>query len=69
MFSKIPIEIKPTDTSAKITYANAFDSEFCLLLRERRSTSLSLMQDASLEVESNVIASQKIKGKVDRKKQ
>ena len=34
MFSKIPAEIKPTDTSAKITYANAFDSEFCLLLRE-----------------------------------
>ena len=36
MFSKIPTEIKPTDTSAKITYANAFDLELCLLLRERR---------------------------------
>ena len=69
MFSKIPAEIKPTDTSAKITYANAFDYEFFLLLRERRSTSLSLMQDASLEVESNIVASQKIKEKVDRRKQ
>ena len=68
MFSKIPTKIKPTDTSAKITYYNAFDSEFCLLLREKRSTSLSLMQDASLEVESNIIASQKVKGKIDRKK-
>ena len=57
MFNKIPTEIKPTDTSSKITYANAFDSDFCLLLRERRSASLSLMQDATLEVESNIIAS------------
>ena len=69
MFSKIPAEIKPTDTSAKITYANAFDYELCLLLRERRSASLSLMQDVALEVESNIVASQKVKGKIDRKKQ
>ena len=64
MYNKIPTEIKPTDTSARITYANAFDSDFCLLLRERRSASLSLMQDASLEVESNIVASQKVKGKI-----
>ena len=69
MFNKIPAKIKPTDTSAKITYANAFDSELCLLLRETRSASLSLMQDAALEVESNIIASQKVKGKMERKKQ
>ena len=43
MFSKIPTEIKTTDTSPRITYANAFDSDFCLLLRERISSSLSLM--------------------------
>ena len=65
MYIKIPTEIKPTDTSARITYANAFDSDFCLLLRG----SLSLMQDAALEVESNILASQKVKGKIDRKKQ
>ena len=69
MFIKIPAEINPTDTSTKITYANAFDSKLCLLLRERRSASLSLMQDAALEVESNIIASQKVKGNIDRKKQ
>ena len=50
MFSKIPAEIKPTNTSARITYANAFDSNFYLLLRERRYASLSLMHDATLEV-------------------
>ena len=68
MYNKIPTEIKPTDTLARITYANAFDSDFYLLLRERRSASLSLMQDAALEVESNILASQKVKGKIDRKK-
>ena len=68
MYNKIPTEIKPTDTSVRITYANAFESDFFLLLRERRSASLSLMQDATLEVESNIVASQKVKGKIDRKK-
>ena len=69
MYNKIPTEIKSTDTSARITYANAFDSDFYLLLIERRSASLSLMQDVSLEVESNILASQKVKGNIDRKKQ
>ena len=54
MYNKIPTKIDPTDTSARITYENAFDSDFYLLLRERRSASLSLMQDASLEVESKL---------------
>ncbi|MCB7039484.1 hypothetical protein, partial [Eggerthella sinensis] len=27
MYSKIPAEVKPTPTSAKLTYANAFDSD------------------------------------------
>jgi len=35
MYKNIPVEVKPTTTSAKLTYANAFDSDFCLLLRER----------------------------------
>ena len=36
MYNKIPIEIKPSESSAKITYASTFDLDFCLLLRERR---------------------------------
>ena len=68
MYSKIPIEIKPSDTSAKITYANSFDSEFCFLLRERRSATLSLMQDATLEVESNILFAHKLKGNTERRK-
>lgn len=35
MYNKMPAEVKPTTTSAKLTYASAFDSDFYLLLRER----------------------------------
>ncbi len=35
MYNKIPAEVKPTTTSARLIYASAFDSNFCLLLRER----------------------------------
>jgi hypothetical protein len=66
MYNKIPAEIKPTETSARITYANAFDPDFCLLLRERRVASLAHMQDAALEVESNILAVNKLRGKADR---
>ena len=68
MYNNIPIEIQPTESSAKITYASAFDLDFCLILRERRATSLAHMQDASLEVESNVLAVDKLRNKDDRDK-
>jgi hypothetical protein len=64
MYNKIPAEINPTEASAKITYASAFDPDFCLLLRERRATSLANMQDAALEVESNVLAVDRLRSKV-----
>jgi hypothetical protein len=66
MYKKIPAKVKPTETSAKMTYASAFNPDFCLLLRERRATSLSYMQDATLEVESNILAADKLRGKSDR---
>jgi hypothetical protein len=55
MYTNIPTKIKPAKTSAKITNPSSFDPDFCLLLRERRATSLDHMQDASLEVESNIL--------------
>jgi ribonuclease HI len=66
MYKNIPTEVKPTETSAKMTYASAFDPDFCLLLRERRATSLAHMQDAAIEVESNILAVDKIRSKADR---
>ena len=69
MYSKIPTKVKPTTTSAKLTYASAFDSDICLLLRERWCATLANMQDAALEVESNIMAVGKLKGNVDRRRQ
>jgi hypothetical protein len=66
MYNKIPIEINPTKASAKITYSITFESEFFLLLRERRATSLAHIEDATLEVESNILATNKLRSKSDR---
>jgi hypothetical protein len=66
MYNNIPTKINSIETSSKVTYANAFDPEFFLMLRERRATSLAHMQDASLEVESNILATRKIRSKYDR---
>jgi hypothetical protein len=66
MYNKIPTEIKPSEASAKITYASAFDPDFCLLLRERRATTLVHMQDAVVEVESNILAVDRLRNKADR---
>jgi hypothetical protein len=66
MYSKIPVQIKPTEASAKITYASSFDLDFCLLLREIRATSLAHMQDLALEVESNVLAIDRLRNKDEK---
>jgi len=68
MYSKIPAEVKPTPTTAKLTYANSFDLDFCLLLRKRRCATLGDMQEAALEVESNIMAAEKLKSQVDRRR-
>jgi hypothetical protein len=65
MYNKIPAEIKPTEASAKISYASAFNPDFCLLLRERRATSLAQMKYAAIEVEYNVLAVDRLRNKVD----
>jgi hypothetical protein len=65
MYNNIPTEIKPSEASAKISYASEFDLDFCLLLRERRATSLAQMQDAAIEVESNVLAADRLRNKTD----
>jgi hypothetical protein len=66
MYNKIPTEINPSEASAKITYASTFDPNFCLLLRERRATTLAHMQDAAVEVESNILVVDRLKNTVDR---
>jgi hypothetical protein len=68
MYNKILVEIKPTETSAKITYSSPFDPDFFLLLREIRATSLAHMKDATLEVDSNILAVDKIRSKTNRER-
>jgi hypothetical protein len=65
MYNKIPAEIKPSEAFAQISYAGAFDPDFCLMLRERRATSLAQMQDASIEVESNILAADRLRNQAD----
>ena len=53
-FNAIPVDVKPPPGVAKLHYADAFSSEFTLLLRERRSVSLEDMMDDATEVEVNL---------------
>jgi hypothetical protein len=38
MYSKIPAEIKPSDASAKITYANSFDFRILFVVERKKVT-------------------------------
>ena len=68
VYKSIPVDIKPLIGAAKLHYANAFDSYFALLLRERKSKSLPVMFQDSWEVEANMMASGKIKKKVETRR-
>jgi hypothetical protein len=48
-----------------VTFTGAFDHDFALLLRERILVDLTKMQDDALEIESNMMASGKMKTKFD----
>jgi hypothetical protein len=65
LYSNIPTEVKPSHLVAKVTFAGAFNSDFTLLLRERRDTTLARIQGNAIEIESNMMASRKIKTKAE----
>jgi hypothetical protein len=65
LYHKILAEVKPSQPTAKVTFAGAFDSDFALLLREIRSTTLAGMKYDDIEIESNMMESRKLKTKVD----
>jgi hypothetical protein len=65
LYHKIPAKVKPSQPAAKVTFAGSFDSNFALLLRKIISTSLAGMQDDSIEIESNMMASGKFKIKFE----
>jgi len=65
LYKNIPIEIKSSQPAAKVTFAGAFDPDFTLLLRERREAKITRMQDDLKEIESNIMASGKLKVNVE----
>jgi hypothetical protein len=65
LYNKIPMEVKPSQPAAKVTFARAFEPYFALLLRERRGATLTQMQYDVVEIESNMMASGKLKAKVE----
>jgi hypothetical protein len=65
LYQKIPAEVKPSQPAKKVTFAGAFEPDFALLLREIRSDTLTCMQDYAIEIESNMMASSKLKSKVE----
>jgi hypothetical protein len=65
LYNKIPTEVKPSQPAAKVTFVRAFNPDFVLLLRERRSIDLTKMQNDVVEIESNMIASGKLKVKFE----
>ena len=67
-YDAIPADVKPPLGVAKLHYADAFSSEFTLLLRKRRSISLTDMMDDSIEVEVNLTTSNKTKQKNETKR-
>ena len=67
-YESIPVDVKPPPGAAKLNYEDAFDSEFTLLLRERRFASLEDMMDDAIEVEFNFLTSNKTKQKNENRR-
>jgi hypothetical protein len=65
LYNKIPAKVKPSQPTAKVTFVGAFKLDFALLLRERRGATLNRMQDDAIEIESNMMASGKLKAKLE----
>jgi hypothetical protein len=65
LYHKTPTEVKPLQPASKVTFAGAFEPDFALLLRERRYVDLTRMQNDAIEIKSNMMASDKLKAKVE----
>jgi hypothetical protein len=68
VYNTIPIDINPPPPHkvAQLKYVDSFESDFSLLLRERRSTTLDDMMTDVIEVEVNLMASGKMKANSGR---
>jgi hypothetical protein len=51
LYNKILVDIKPSQAVTKVTYVGAFEADFSMMLRERRSTTLLIMKDDAIDIE------------------
>ena len=58
--------MKPHQTTAKVVFVVAFDSEFGFSLRERKPATLDDAQTDALELEENFASTGKSKGKYEQ---
>jgi hypothetical protein len=68
VYNAIPDQVKPPLGATQLHYVDAFSSEFSLLLRERRSATLTDIMNDAIEVEDNLMASGKTNIKVEAEK-
>lgn len=66
VYQKIPVEVKPPKTTTMITFGNAFDAKFSLWLRVIKPQSFPTVQEAVIEVESNILETNKLKAKENK---
>ena len=59
IYNSLPAQCKPPERVAKLHYAEAFDDEFALFLRERRSATLADMMNDAIEVKINMMSSKR----------
>ena len=65
LYNKIPVKVKPSQPTAKVNFAGAFEPDFSLLLKERRGVDITQMQYDAMEIESNMMDSGKLKTKIE----
>ena len=68
VYNSIPTDTNPLVGTVKLHYTDAFESDFALLLRERKSTSIPDMFKYALEVEANMMACGRMKHKIEADK-
>jgi hypothetical protein len=68
VYHTFPVEVNPPPRDAQLRYVDSFESDFSLLLRERRSTMLDDMMNDAIEVEVNLMDSGMMKDNVGRDK-
>jgi hypothetical protein len=61
LYNNIPIDVKSSQPTTKITYVGEFEADFSMMLRERISPTFLIMKYDAIDIQGNMISSGKIK--------